>query len=46
MMNLNYQMVFVMCQTFKIILNISIKKHETLTTISSIPVYINRVDNR
>ena len=45
MMNLNYQMVLILCQIFKVILNI-IKKHETLTTIPSIRVYINRINNR
>ena len=46
MMSLNYQMVLILCQIFKIILNISLKKQETLTTIPPIHVYINRVYNR
>ena len=39
-------MVLILCQIFKIILNISLKKHETLTTIPPIHVYINRNNNR
>ena len=47
-MNLNYQMVFTLCQIFKTILTIQdiIKKHETLTAIPPINVYINKVNNR
>ena len=44
MMNLNCQMVLILSQIFKIILNISLKKHETLTAIA--PIYINRINNR
>ena len=39
-------MVFILCQIFKIISNITIKKHETLTTTPRIHVYINRISNR
>ena len=49
MMNLNCQMVLIMCQIFIIISNTSLKKHETLTTLTTIPpihVYINRINNR
>ena len=46
MMNLNYQMVLILLQIFKIILNISLKKHETLTRIPPTHVYINRINNR
>ena len=46
MMNLNYQMVLILLQIFKIISNISLKKHETLTRIPPTHVYINRINNR
>ena len=41
-MNLNYQMVLILFQKFKIIVNSTLKstKHET------IHIYINRVNNR
>ena len=39
-------MVLILCQIFKIILNISLKKHETLTRIPPLHVYINRFNNR
>ena len=42
MMNLNYQMVFIL---FQIISNISLK-HKTLITIPLIYAYVNRIDNR
>ena len=46
MMSLNEQMVFILFQIFKIILNMSvIKKHATLT-IPPIHVYINRINNK
>ena len=45
MMNLNFQMVLILCQIFKIILNISLK-NKILTTIPTIHVYINRINNR
>ena len=44
-MNLNYQMVLILCQIFKIIRNISLK-HEKITTISLIYVYITRINDR
>ena len=44
MMNLSYQMALILFQIFKI--KFIIKKHETLTTVSSIDVYINRINNR
>ena len=40
MMNLNYQMVLILCQIYVI------KKHKTLTTIPPIHVYINRINDR
>ena len=46
MMNLNCQIVLILCQMFKIIVKHIIKKHETLTTIPSIHVSINRINNR
>ena len=47
MISLNCQMVLIPCQIFKTILNkYIIKKHETLTTIPPIYVYINRINNR
>ena len=46
MMSLNYQIVLILFQIFKIILNLSLKKHETLTAILPIHVYINRINNR
>ena len=45
MMNLNFHMVLILFQIFKII-RIFHKKHETLTTIPPIHVYINRINNR
>ena len=45
-MNLNRQIVLILCQMFKIIVKHIIKNHETLTTIPSIHVYINRINNR
>ena len=39
-------MVLILCQIFKIIWNNIIKKHETLTTILPIHVYINRINNQ
>ena len=44
MMNLNCQMVLILSQIFKIILNIYVK-HETLTTICFIHVYRKRLNN-
>ena len=42
MMNLNYQMVLYIQDYIEYI----IKKHETLTAIPPIHVYINRINNR
>ena len=39
-------MVLILCQICKIISSTSLKKHEILTTISPIHVYINRINNR
>ena len=46
MMSLNHQMNLILCQIFKIILNISLKKHETLTVIPPVHIYINRYNKR
>ena len=46
MMNLNCQMVLILCYIFKMILNIPLKEDETLTSIPPIYVYINRISNR
>ena len=43
---MNCQMFLILFQIFKIISNISLKKHETLTTIPPIHIYINRINNR
>ena len=45
-MNVKCQMVFILCQIFKIASNISWKKHGTLTVISPIYVYMNRINSR
>ena len=45
MMSLNYQMVLILCYILKIISNISLKT-ESLTNISPIHIYINRINNR
>ena len=45
-MNLNYQMVLILCQLFKIISNNITEKHETLTTISPIYAYTSRINNK
>ena len=39
-------MNLILCQIFKIILNISLKKHETLTVIPPVHIYINRYNKR
>ena len=39
MLNLNYQMILILCQIFS---EYKIKKHETLTAIPFIHIYINR----
>ena len=50
MMNLNYQMAYILLQKFMIINSIYIKyiikNRETLTTILPIHVYINSINNR
>ena len=46
MMNLNFQTVLILSQIFKFILNILLKSSKTLTSISPIHVYINRINNR
>ena len=48
MVDLNYQMVLILFQVLKIISRIiwCTKKNETLTTIPSINVCINRINNR
>ena len=46
MMNLNCQMVLILCPIFKIISNKALKKHERLTKILPINVDINRINNR
>ena len=45
MMNLNCATVLTLIQIFKIISDISLKKHKTLTTIPPIYVCINRFNN-
>ena len=45
MMSLNYLMVLIQCQIFKIISSFIIKKYETLPT-NPIHVYIIRINNR
>ena len=39
-------MVLILFQIFKIMLKLSLQKHETLTTIPPIHAYINRINNR
>ena len=46
MMNLNFQTALILSQIFKFILNILLKSSKTLTSISLIHVYIDRIDNR
>ena len=46
MKNLNYLMDHILYQKFKIILNISSKKHEKITGNPSIKIYINKIENR
>ena len=46
MKNLNYLMDHVLYQIFKIILNISQKKHETVTNNPSMRISINEIENR
>ena len=44
-MSLNYQMVQIQCQIFKLILSIP-EKYEKLPTNPSIYIYINKINNR
>ena len=46
MNNLNYQMDHILYQIFKISLNISLKKHETVTHNPSIMIYVNKIENK
>ena len=46
MKNLDYLMDHILYQKFKIILNISSKKHEKITGNPSIKIYINKIENR
>ena len=46
MESLNYQMDHILYQIFKIILNIYLKKHETVTDNPSIMIYLNKIENR
>ena len=39
-------MVLILLQTFKIILNLSSKKHETFTENSPVQIYHNKIKNR
>ena len=39
-------MNYILCKTFKITLNISLKKHETVTDNPSIMIYVNIIENR
>ena len=44
MMNLNYLTVLIL--RYSSLYRVIIKKHETLTTIPPIHIYINRINNR
>ena len=46
MKNLNYLMDRILYQIFKIILNISLKKHGEKTDSPSIRMYVNKIENR
>ena len=46
MKNLNYLMDHILYQIFKNILNVSLKKHKTVTDNPSIRIYINDIENR
>ena len=46
MKNLNYLMDHILYQIFKITLNTSLKKHETVTDNPSIMIYVNKIENR
>ena len=43
MINLNYLMVRIQCQIFKIVLS---KKHETAAENLPIRIYVNKIENR
>ena len=45
MVSLSYQMILILYQTFKILLNLSQNK-ETLPTNTSIHIYISRINNK
>ena len=45
MKNSNYLMDHILYQIFKIILNISLKKHAEKTVNPSLKIYINKVEN-
>ena len=46
MQNLNYLMDHILYQMFMIALNMSLKKHETVTDNPSIMIYVNEIENR
>ena len=46
MKNLNYLKDHILYQVFNIILNISEKKHETVTDNPSIKIYVNKIESR
>ena len=46
MKSLNYLMDHILYQVFKITLNTSLKKHETVTGKPSMRVYVNKMENR
>ena len=46
MILLIYQTVFILLQIFKIILNLSLKKHETLTENPPVQIYPNKIKNK
>ena len=42
---LNYAMRYILYKTFKIILNISLKKHEAVTNNPFFTIYVNQIEN-
>ena len=46
MMNLICLMDHILSQTFKTILNTSLKKHETVANNPPVQIYVNRIKNR
>ena len=44
--SLNYLMDYILYQIFKITLNISLKKHETVTDNPSIMISVNKIENK